>query len=218
MADPPSIKVLLADRPGFSRTALARLLEEMPGVNLVRKLGKRDLIEPAVEETRPDVLVIDDRLLRDNHWTGRDLGVRLIVVGVDDDPGFAARATHRRGGLGSEGAGGRHPPAPAQATQTRQPVVLAGREVGSSLARRRTGMLARSCAPSRVATRPQLRDQRAQVLDAVRDHLERLIDRGFQAHTVLAPARAREQHLHPGELLQGCPPQEFRIPIRAAYG
>jgi DNA-binding NarL/FixJ family response regulator len=94
MADPPSIKVLLADRPGFSRTALARLLEEMPGVTLVRKLGKRDLIEPAVEETRPDVLVIDDRLLRDNHWTGRGLGVRLIVVGVDDDPGFAARARH----------------------------------------------------------------------------------------------------------------------------
>jgi DNA-binding NarL/FixJ family response regulator len=92
MADPRSIRVLLADRPGFGRTALARLLKDTPGVTLVGKLGKRELIEPAIEETRPEVIVMDDRLLRDDHWTGRDLGVRLIMVGVDDDPGFAARA------------------------------------------------------------------------------------------------------------------------------
>jgi DNA-binding NarL/FixJ family response regulator len=94
MADPPSTKVLLADKPGFGRTALAGLLKDTPGITLVGKLGKRDLIKPAIEETRPDVLVIDDRLLRDDRWTGGDLGVRLIVVGVDDDPGFATRARH----------------------------------------------------------------------------------------------------------------------------
>jgi len=92
MADPPSTKVLLADKPGFGRTALARLLKDTPGVTLVGKLGKCALIEPAIEETSPDVLVMDDRLLRDDHWTGRDVGVRLIMVGVDDDPGFSARA------------------------------------------------------------------------------------------------------------------------------
>ena len=45
-----------------------------------------------MQETGADVLIVDDRLWREERWTAEDLGVRLIVVGVDDDPGFAARA------------------------------------------------------------------------------------------------------------------------------
>jgi DNA-binding NarL/FixJ family response regulator len=92
MADPLPTTVLLADQPGVSRTALASVLADTPGVTLVAKLAEPGLIESAVREMHPDVVIVDDRLLRDGHWTRRDLGTRLIVVGVDNDPGFGARA------------------------------------------------------------------------------------------------------------------------------
>jgi DNA-binding NarL/FixJ family response regulator len=92
MVDPHAVKVLLADRAGFGRSALATLLADTPGVTIVAKVADPDLLESTVEKTRPDVVVVDDRLLRDERWTGRDGDARVIVVGVDDDPGFAARA------------------------------------------------------------------------------------------------------------------------------
>jgi DNA-binding NarL/FixJ family response regulator len=72
------------------------LLAHTAGVTVVAQLADPDLIEATVGETWPDVVVIDDRLLRDERWTGQDDDVRVIVVGVDDDRGFAARA-HRIG-------------------------------------------------------------------------------------------------------------------------
>jgi DNA-binding NarL/FixJ family response regulator len=87
-------RVLLADHPGFGRTALAMLLRNTPGVILVTNVAEPDQIRPAVEEFLPDVVVVDDRLMRDEPWIAQDLGTRVIVVGVDDDPGFAERARH----------------------------------------------------------------------------------------------------------------------------
>jgi len=94
MEEPTPTRVLLADHPGFGRTALATLLRDTPGMTLVAKIAEPDLIGPAVDDLRPDVVVVDDRLLRHEPWIARDLGVRVIVVGVDDDPGFAERALH----------------------------------------------------------------------------------------------------------------------------
>jgi DNA-binding NarL/FixJ family response regulator len=85
-------RVVLADRPGPSRTALARLVADTSGVELVAKVSQQDDIEPAVQEWAADVVIVDDRLLRNGRWTQQDLGARLIVVGVDDDPGYLARA------------------------------------------------------------------------------------------------------------------------------
>jgi DNA-binding NarL/FixJ family response regulator len=84
--------VVLADYPGMARTALARLVAETPGLTLLGKVSLSEEIEPAVREWRPDVVVVDDRLLRHPRWTGSELGVRLVVVGVDDDPAYPARA------------------------------------------------------------------------------------------------------------------------------
>jgi DNA-binding NarL/FixJ family response regulator len=84
-------RVLLADLAGPARGALAALLRGLDGVQLVGEAGGRDELEPALRTTRPDVLVIDDRLLRAGGATLPD-GVRVIVVGVDDDPAYAARA------------------------------------------------------------------------------------------------------------------------------
>jgi DNA-binding NarL/FixJ family response regulator len=84
-------RVLLADFPGPARRALAALLEHLDGVVLVGETDSRDALGPALDGTRPDVLVIDDRLLRDGH-AQLPVGPRVIVLGVDDDPAFAARA------------------------------------------------------------------------------------------------------------------------------
>jgi DNA-binding NarL/FixJ family response regulator len=101
-ADASRVRVLLADREGGARVALAMLLRNTPGVMLAGVAGSRAEIAAAIRATRPDVVVVDDRLVDDvdGHvlaGTGPTRGrVRVIVVGVDDDPAFAARA-HRLG-------------------------------------------------------------------------------------------------------------------------
>jgi DNA-binding NarL/FixJ family response regulator len=81
-------RVLLADRRGTGRAALAALLCDIPGVVLVGEVGEADALEPAVRDMQPDLVLVDDRLL-----TGAMNGVeRMIVIGLDDDPGFAQRA------------------------------------------------------------------------------------------------------------------------------
>lgn len=83
-------RVLLADLAGPARRALAGLLGELDGVRLVAEAG-RDELAPALRAFHPDVLVIDDRLIRDGD-AALPLDVRVIVVGVDADPAYAARA------------------------------------------------------------------------------------------------------------------------------
>ena len=82
--------MVLADRPGTGRKALTELVSRTPGVALVAQPSVPEEIAAALRETKPDVLVIDDRLLANPAWARLD--TRLIVVGVDDDPGFVARA------------------------------------------------------------------------------------------------------------------------------
>src|SRR4051812_23325705 len=90
------MRVLLADRAGRSRSALGALVAALDGVSLIGAVD-RDEIASAVRRTQPDVLMIDDRLLRDGEHALTGLGahatsLRVIVLGVDDDPAFAARA------------------------------------------------------------------------------------------------------------------------------
>jgi DNA-binding NarL/FixJ family response regulator len=83
-------RVLLADRPGFGRDALASLLRSIAGLELVAVAGDADELRAALAARRPEVLVVDDRLA----GALEPLAPlpRVIVVGADDDPGFAARA------------------------------------------------------------------------------------------------------------------------------
>lgn len=83
-------RVLIADRPGPARSALASLLAGLPGITVVGAEGGETLTR-GLYELRPDVVVIDDRLL--SSWdqaAGENVG--LVVVGADDDPGYAERA------------------------------------------------------------------------------------------------------------------------------
>jgi two-component system response regulator DesR len=85
-------RVMLADRAGPSHQAVAGVLCALPHTALVADVDDAASILPAVAAVRPDVLVVDDRLLRDASWTAFDLGVQLVVIGVDDDPAYRRRA------------------------------------------------------------------------------------------------------------------------------
>lgn len=96
-----ALRVLLADPTGPARQALATLVDELPGVELVGQVGARGEVTPALRRWTPDVLLIDDRIVAAGGHGLSALGslpshVHVIVVGVDNDPAFAARA-HRLG-------------------------------------------------------------------------------------------------------------------------
>ena len=88
-----TVRVLLADREGVARRVLAGALQAIDGVELAGEVSDSADLADALRLTDSEVLVIDDRLLRD---TGSLLvglpGLRVLVLGADDDPAFAARA------------------------------------------------------------------------------------------------------------------------------
>jgi DNA-binding NarL/FixJ family response regulator len=92
------MRVMLADREGAARRALAALLRGLPDVTLVAEATTREELAAALRRTHADVVVLDERLVEE---AGRHIlaglgpighPVRVIVVGVDDDPAFAGRA------------------------------------------------------------------------------------------------------------------------------
>jgi DNA-binding NarL/FixJ family response regulator len=89
----PTLRVLLADREGAARRALAGSLKAIDGVELAGEIGDSAELADALRLTRSEVLVIDDRLLRDMESMLAGLpALRVLVLGADDDPAFAARA------------------------------------------------------------------------------------------------------------------------------
>lgn len=90
--DADAVRVVLADVEGMARRTLASLLREMDSV-LVREVGSGPELARALRAEWADVLIIDDRLIDVLAGLGPDGGAaRMIVVGVDDDPAYAARA------------------------------------------------------------------------------------------------------------------------------
>jgi two-component system response regulator DesR len=101
--DHAHVRVLLADREGAARHALAALLQSLPGIVLVGLASSMQDVAEGLRHHRPHVVIVDDRLLRDGLHVLAGTGptadpVRVIVVGVDDDPAFAQRASR----LGAE--------------------------------------------------------------------------------------------------------------------
>jgi DNA-binding NarL/FixJ family response regulator len=87
------VRVLLADVDGAGRRALSSLLDLVEGVTVVGEVARHEDVGAAIRRLRPDALVIDDRLLRAGASFGPvSSAPRVIVVGVDDAPGYAARA------------------------------------------------------------------------------------------------------------------------------
>ncbi len=92
-----SLRVLLADREGPGRRAIAAMMNDLDGIVLTGEAGDRAELAAELRRRRPDLLMIDDRLLCDGEHVLAGLGpqlpgLRVLVLGVDDDPAFAARA------------------------------------------------------------------------------------------------------------------------------
>ena len=85
-------RALLADVPGAGRRAIAALLRWLPGIVLVAEVGSADELARELPRSVPDVVVIDDRLLDAASAQLGHADVRVIVMGLDDDPSFARRA------------------------------------------------------------------------------------------------------------------------------
>jgi DNA-binding NarL/FixJ family response regulator len=86
-------RVLLADVAGESRRAVAGLVRGLEHVRLVGEVADTTELAQALRGSRADVLLIDDRLLRAGGGPLPERAdLRVIVLGVDDHPGFSARA------------------------------------------------------------------------------------------------------------------------------
>jgi DNA-binding NarL/FixJ family response regulator len=91
------MRVLLADREGAARRSVQEALSRLPTVVSVSVVGSREDLATALRRARPDVLVIDDRLLHAVDHVLNGSGplakpLRVIVVGMIDEPAYAARA------------------------------------------------------------------------------------------------------------------------------
>jgi DNA-binding NarL/FixJ family response regulator len=84
--------VLLADVPGAGRQAVAGVLRALPNVARVTEVGASEDVGRTLRRTDANILVIDDRLLSVAPTDLHDAGLPVVVVGLDDDPGFAVRA------------------------------------------------------------------------------------------------------------------------------
>jgi len=85
-------RVLLADYPGPGGTAIATLVDGLRRATLVGTVVDPEQILHVLGDTEPDVVILDDRMLRDARWLAEGLPARLIVMGVDDDPAYRRRA------------------------------------------------------------------------------------------------------------------------------
>jgi DNA-binding NarL/FixJ family response regulator len=86
------IAVLVADARGPSRTALAGLIAGTPGLALAATASTLAELVAALRSSEPDVVLLDDRLLRDGGLRAWPFAARLVITGMDDEPAYAARA------------------------------------------------------------------------------------------------------------------------------
>jgi DNA-binding NarL/FixJ family response regulator len=91
------VRVAIADPASSARRALAALVGGIPGAQVVAEVGGRAQLGDVLRAARPDVLLIDDRLLSGAGHVLQNLGpqpeaIGVVVLGLDDHPGFAARA------------------------------------------------------------------------------------------------------------------------------
>ena len=92
MNQAPDITVVLADAPGASRDALAGLIASAPGLTVIAQVSTKAELESVVREGRADIVLLDDRLLRDGTLRASRFDAPFVITGVVDDPAYAHRA------------------------------------------------------------------------------------------------------------------------------
>ncbi|MET7329662.1 response regulator transcription factor [Nonomuraea sp. NPDC005650] len=88
------IRVLIADDQDLVRGGLAALLSLEDGIEVVAEVGRGDLVESAVAEHDPDVVLLDIEMpgLSGLDVAERLRGRRVIIVTTFGRPGYLSRA------------------------------------------------------------------------------------------------------------------------------
>jgi len=91
------VRLALADRDATRRQSLATVVGHVAGITVVGEAGNTRELAELLRREHPDALIVDDRLLsHDGHALAglgpHRAGMRLIVLGIDADPAYAARA------------------------------------------------------------------------------------------------------------------------------
>ncbi|MFI7423922.1 response regulator [Nonomuraea sp. NPDC049684] len=88
------IRVLIADDQDLVRGGLAALLALEDGIEVVAEVGRGDLVEPAVAEHRPDVVLLDIEMpgMSGLEVAERLRGHRVVIVTTFGRPGYLSRA------------------------------------------------------------------------------------------------------------------------------
>ncbi|MEU1393548.1 MULTISPECIES: response regulator transcription factor [unclassified Nonomuraea] len=88
------IRVLIADDQDLVRGGLAALLALEDGIEVVAEVGRGDLVEPAVTEHRPDVVLLDIEMpgMSGLEVAERLRGHRVVIVTTFGRPGYLSRA------------------------------------------------------------------------------------------------------------------------------
>lgn len=88
------IRVLIADDQDLVRGGLAALLSLEDGIEVVAEVGRGDLVEAAVAEHRPDVILLDIEMpgLSGLEVAERLRGHRVVIVTTFGRPGYLSRA------------------------------------------------------------------------------------------------------------------------------
>jgi DNA-binding NarL/FixJ family response regulator len=97
MTDAP-VRILLADDQPLVRTGVRRVLESTTGFEVVGEAANGDDVFPRIEETAPDVLVLDLSMPGRDGFSvleeirRRALPLRVLVLSLHVDPSYVARA------------------------------------------------------------------------------------------------------------------------------
>ncbi|GGT08634.1 response regulator [Nonomuraea spiralis] len=88
------IRVLIADDQDLVRGGLAALLSLEDGIEVVAEVGRGDLVESAVAEHRPDVVLLDIEMpgMSGLEVAERLRGHRVVIVTTFGRPGYLSRA------------------------------------------------------------------------------------------------------------------------------
>ncbi len=94
----PPLRVIVADDHEMMRRGLSRLLEGERGIALDGEAADLESIASVLSERRPDVLVLDLNMPDGSamemlgELRSRSPQTQIVVVSIDDTPGFAQRA------------------------------------------------------------------------------------------------------------------------------
>ncbi|HET9500827.1 MAG TPA: response regulator transcription factor [Marmoricola sp.] len=216
MAEPETVRVVLADDHPMYRYGVAAVLADVPGIELVGQAASGTQLLELVRACTPDVVITDLRMpdltgievTRALLRTWPELPVLVLTMHDDDESVYGAMRAGARGYLLKGADSG-------ELVSTVRTLASGGTSFGPAVARRIVGFFLESSARYTQGTFPELTPRERQVLDllaagrrnsaiaaqlelsekTVRNHLSAILTKLQVADRAAAIVRAREAGL-----------------------